>query len=186
MNENEKNIKIEKYVNTFSTKEKLYRLVWSVVYTLFFRFFGSPFLNGWRIFLLRLFGAEIGKGSVVYSSVKILKPNSLKMGEFSCLAPDVKLHLDKTIIGTKVTVSQGTYLCNASHDISYINKPFISKPIIIHDFAWIGAEAFIGMGVTIGEGAVVGARACVFKDVEAWTVVGGNPAKFLKKREIKN
>ena len=40
------------------------------------------------------------------------------------------------------------------------------------------------MGVTIGEGAVVGACAAVFKDVEAWTIVGGNPAKFIKVRQI--
>ena len=43
----------------------------------------------------------------------------------------------------------------------------------------------MGMGVTIGEGAVVGARAAVFKDVEPWTVVGGNPAKVIKNRIIK-
>jgi len=50
---------------------------------------------------------------------------------------------------------------------------------------WIGAGAFVGPGVTIGEGAVVGARSVVTKDVEPWTVVAGNPAKFIKKREIK-
>ena len=42
------------------------------------------------------------------------------------------------------------------------------------------------MGVTVGEGAVVGARAAVFKNIEPWTVVGGNPAKYIKKRVIKN
>lgn len=52
-------------------------------------------------------------------------------------------------------------------------------------FSWVAADAFVGMGVTIGEGAVVGARAAVFKDVEPWTVVGGNPAKFIKKRILK-
>lgn len=44
----------------------------------------------------------------------------------------------------------------------------------------------MGMGVTISNGAVVGARSAVFKDVEPWTVVGGNPAKFIKKRELSN
>jgi putative colanic acid biosynthesis acetyltransferase WcaF len=106
------------------------------------------------------------------------------MGDFSCLGPDVKLHIDKTIIGNKVTISQGSYLCNGSHDISKLNKPFISSPIIIHDFAWIAADCFVGPGITINEGAVVGARSAVFKDVEAWTVVGGNPAKFIKERKI--
>ena len=51
--------------------------------------------------------------------------------------------------------------------------------------SWIGTSAFISMGVTIGEGAVVGACAAVFKDVEPWTVVGGNPAKFIKKRVMR-
>ena len=50
--------------------------------------------------------------------------------------------------------------------------------------SWVAAWAFVGMGVTIGEGAVVGACAVVFKNVEPWTVVGGNPAKFIKKRVI--
>ena len=44
----------------------------------------------------------------------------------------------------------------------------------------------IDLGGSIGEGAVVGARAAVFKDVEPWTVVGGNPAKFIKNRVIKD
>ena len=48
----------------------------------------------------------------------------------------------------------------------------------------MAAEAFVGPGVTIGEGAVVGARAAVFRDVEPWSVVGGNPARFIKKRKI--
>lgn len=58
----------------------------------------------------------------------------------------------------------------------------IKSPIVIADQVWVCADAFIGPGVTIGEGAVVGARACVFKDVEPWSVVGGNPARFIKKR----
>lgn len=61
----------------------------------------------------------------------------------------------------------------------------ISAPIQIEDQAWVAADSFIGMGVTIGQGAVVGARACVFTDVDSWTIVGGNPAKILKKRIIK-
>lgn len=87
--------------------------------------------------------------------------------------------------GANTTVSQGAYLCTASHDITNPLNPLITAPIVIEDQAWIAAGAFVGMGVEIGQGAVVGARATVFKDVEAWTVVGGNPAKFIKKRIIK-
>lgn len=122
----------------------------------------------------------------VYASVKIYYPANLEMKAYSCLASEVDCYnVDKVTIGANTTVSQGAYLCTASHDITNPLHPLITAPIVIEDQAWIGAKAFVGMGVTIGEGAVVGATASVYKDVEPWTVVGGNPAKFLKMREIK-
>ena len=123
--------------------------------------------------------------AVVYSSTRIYAPWNLEMGEHSCLADEVDCYnVNKICIGDNTTVSQKSYLCTASHDITKPNIPLITAPIVIKDQAWIGADAFIGMGVTVGQGAVVGARASVYKDVEAWTVVGGNPAKFIKKRVI--
>ena len=107
------------------------------------------------------------------------------MGEHSCLADEVDCYnVAKVGIGDNTTVSQKSYLCTASHDITKSNIPLITAPIVIEDQAWVGADAFIGMGVTVGQGAVVGARASVYKNVEPWTVVGGNPAKFIKKRTV--
>lgn len=174
-----------KYQDNITLENKIIRRFWSFISALLFRPFGLPQFNFWRILLLKIFGAKIGRGSVVYSSAKVLAPWNLTMGDYSVLGPNVKLHIDKTILGSKVTVSQGVYLCSGSHDITHLNKPFISAPIVLNDFVWIAAEAFIGPGVTVKEGAIVGARAVVFKDVEPWTVVGGNPAKFIKKRELK-
>ena len=112
-------------------------------------------------------------------------PWNLEMDEYSCLGAEVDCYnVDKIKIGAHSMVSQKAYLCAASHDISRSYMPLVTSPIIIKDQAWIAADAFIGMGVTIGQGAVVGARASVFKDVEPWTIVGGNPAKFIKKRVI--
>ena len=88
------------------------------------------------------------------------------------------------VLEAYVTVSQRAYLCTASHNISSTSHEQVASPIIIRKRSWVAAEAFIGPGVTIGEGAVVGARAAVFRDVEPWHVVGGNPAKFIKKRMI--
>ena len=62
--------------------------------------------------------------------------------------------------------------------------PLLKPPIGIGDQAWICADAFVGPGVVVGEGAVVGARAVVTKNVEPWTVVAGNPARFIKKRQL--
>ena len=87
-------------------------------------------------------------------------------------------------IGANQTVSQKSYICTASHDITKSTLPLVFAPVVIEDQVWVGADAFIGMGVTVGQGAVVGARASVYKDVEPWTVVGGNPAKFIKVREV--
>jgi putative colanic acid biosynthesis acetyltransferase WcaF len=87
-------------------------------------------------------------------------------------------------MGANITISQDSYLCTASHDISKIKKPLIFKPIFIGDSAWVAARAIVLPGVRVGDGAVIAAGAVVVKDVEPWTVVGGNPAKVIKKREL--
>jgi putative colanic acid biosynthesis acetyltransferase WcaF len=92
--------------------------------------------------------------------------------------------MDKIKIGSKVAISQRSFLCTGSHDISSLTRPLITKPIIIHDHSWICSEAFIGPGVTISEGAVVAARSVVTKDVKEYEVVGGSPAKFIKIRVL--
>jgi putative colanic acid biosynthesis acetyltransferase WcaF len=135
--------------------------------------------------LLKAFGAKMGKNSNVYSTAKVYYPANLVMGDNTCLASDVDCYnVAPIIIEDNVTVSQGAYLCTASHDIYDSHLPLKSAPIVLKDQVWVGARAFIGMGVTIGQGAVVGATASVYKDVEPWTVVGGNPAKFIKQRSI--
>jgi putative colanic acid biosynthesis acetyltransferase WcaF len=142
--------------------------------------------HGWRRFLLRLFGARIGKGAHPYPSAKIWAPWNLEMGDHSCLGQNVDCYcVDRIKIGSHATVSQYSYLCAATHDYGDANMPLITAPIIIRDGAWLAADVFIGPGVTIGEGAVVGARSSVFQDIEAWTIVAGTPAKFIKKRELK-
>jgi len=83
-------------------------------------------------------------------------------------------------------VSQYSFLCAASRDISSLDKPLMVGAITIGENAWVAADAFVGPGVSIGEGAVVSARASVFKDVQAWAVVAGNPAVFIKQRVVKD
>ena len=180
-------VDLSKYQNALSRKHQIVRLVWGIIWGLFVRWLPRSIGKSWKRFLLRLFGAKIAKTAHVYSSVKIYYPANLIMEEYSCLASDVNCYNVAPIrIGANAIVSQGAYLCTASHDISNPLYPLMTAPIVIEDQAWVAAEAFVGMGVTIGEGAVVGARAAVFKDVEPWTVVGGNPAKEIKKRIIKN
>jgi len=170
-----------------SKKNKIGRFIWNIVYALLFRPFPSKIFSPWRSFLLSLFGAKLKKGSGVYASCKIWAPWNLELGENSWLGPQVDCYNVALVkLGNNCTVSQKSYLCTASHDIYDKNHTLIAAPIILEDNAWIAADVYINMGVTIGQGAVVGARASVYKDVEPWIVVGGNPAKFIKKREMKN
>lgn len=176
-----------RYINHLGRKHQLIRMLWSIVWAISASWLPRSVGSGWKRFLLRLFGAKIASTAVVYSSAKIYYPGNLIMDEYACIASDVDCYNVAPIhIGKFATVSQGAFLCTASHDISSSKHELITAPIDIKDRAWVGAGAFVGMGITIDVGAVVGARAAVFKDVEPWSVVGGNPAKFIKKRVIKD
>ncbi|GAB7257500.1 LbetaH domain-containing protein [Polaribacter sp. OB-PA-B3] len=180
-------MKHDKYQNKLGVKNKLARLLWWFVWNLLFRPFSMPLFKKWRILLLKIFGAKIGKGCKVMASVKIWAPWNLELGDYVAIGFNSFCYNPaKIIVGNRVSISQRAHLCSASHDITKKNNPLITAPIVIKDRAWVAADTFVGMGVTIGEGAVVGARASVFKDVDSWTVVGGNPAKFIKKRVIGN
>ena len=179
-------VDISKYENSLDKKHQVIRLLWGIMWPLLTwvlpRSIGMP----WKRMLLRSFGARIHHTANIYSSARIYYPSNLVMEENSCIASDVDCYnVDLVTIGANSTVSQGAYLCTASHDITNPLHPLITAPIFTKDQAWIGARAYIGMGVTIGQGAVVGATASVYKNVESWTVVGGNPAKFIKKRELR-
>ena len=169
---------------------KLKRVVWNVTAALLFRPFITPVFRKWRIALLRLFGAKIEWNANVYASVKIWAPWMLQMGHRACLGPEVICYnQDCVILEDEAIVSQYSYLCTAGHDVNMMNtadKSLITAPIILKCKSWIGARSFIGMGVEIGEGAVVGATASVYKSVEPWSVVGGNPCKIIKMRKLTN
>lgn len=175
-----------RYRNQLPFQQKLIRYIWGIVYAFLFRLTPRWTMHRWRRMLLRLFGATMDKESKVRPSCHIWLPQNLEMGYLSSLAENVECYCVAPIkIGAYVTVSQGAFLCTASHDITARDMCLTYAPIQIDDQVWIAARAFIGPGVKIGEGAVVGACAVVTSDVSPWTVVAGNPAKFIKKRELK-
>lgn len=181
-----KDVPFEKYVDNYTICNKLHRLCWNMCCAILFRPFALPIFHLWRNFILRCWGAQIGQGSIVHASCNIFAPWNLRIGQRTCLGPhSIIYNPGMIIIGNKVAISQYAYLCTATHDYESKLHTLYYKTISIGDRAWVAAEAFVGPGVTIGEGAVVGARGCVFKNVEPWTVVGGNPAKFIKNREFK-
>lgn len=183
----ETKIDLSKYENHLGRKHQVIRLLWGITWALCASWMPRSMFSGWKRCLLRLFGATIDSTAAVYSSAKVYYPANLIMGRYACIADDVVCYnAAPVIMKDNTTVSQGAYLCTASHDVHNPSHPLITAPIIIEDQAWVAAQAFVGMGVTIGQGAVAGARAVVLKDVEPWTIVGGNPARFIKKRDLSN
>ena len=165
---------------------KLARAVWQVVYWLVFRLTPVP-LHAWRAFVLRLFGASIGKQVRIYPSAKIWAPWNLVMADESCVGPDVDCYcVDRIALGVRAVVSQRAFLCTASHDYNRSGLPLMTAPITLHADTWVTAEAYIGPGVTLNEGAVALARAVVVRDVGPWVVVAGNPARAVKERDKTN
>lgn len=173
-------------VGRVSLKNKIKRTIWNITYYILFRPFPTTLFRPWRVFILKLFGAKIGNGADVYSTVKIWAPWNLNMSEGSCLGPYVICYNQAMVtLESGATVSQYSYLCTAGHDTSHLNNSsdgLIVAPIILHKGAWIGTRAFVNMGIEIGEYAIVGATASVYKNVEAYSIVGGNPSKHIKYR----
>lgn len=169
---------------SFSLGNRLGRALWNLVSLLLFRPSPKPF-HAWRAFILRLFGAKLGRGCHIYPKAVIWAPWNLEVGDETGVADGAILYDQAPIrLGRRVVISQGAHLCTGTHDYENPGFPLYAKPIIVGDQAWIAAECFVHPGVTIGEGAVVGARSVVTKDVPPWMVCAGHPCKPIKPRVL--
>ena len=178
-------IAYKKYVNRFSFRQKVARVLWALARAVLFRPTFARFYPCllWRNLVLRMFGTKTWYQAQYFPTVRIWAPWNLKTGRSVAIDDQVDLYNVAPItLGHMVSISRRAFLCTASHDISNVGRPLTTAPIVIGNGVWIGAEAYVGPGVTIGDGAVIAARAVVVKDVPAWTVVGGNPARFIKER----
>lgn len=167
---------------SFSLLNRFARVCWTVCCTLLFRLSPRP-CHAWRAFLLRLFGAKVGRGAHVYPGAKIWAPWNVEIGDETGIADGATLYSQGKIrIGNRAVVSQGVHLCAGTHDYTHPGFPLLTKPITVGYQVWIATEAFVHAGVTIGEGAVIGARSVVTKDMPPWMVCAGNPCRPLKPR----
>ncbi|MGL5940606.1 MAG: hormogonium polysaccharide biosynthesis acetyltransferase HpsU [Waterburya sp.] len=132
--------------------------------------------NSFRCFLLRLFGAKIGKQVVIRPTVRITYPWKVEIGDYSWIGDDVVLYsLDRIIVGSHCVISQKSYLCTGSHDIADKSFALITAPIKIGNGVWIATDCFIASGVSIGSNSVIGARSSVMKNIPSRQVAWGNP-----------
>lgn len=180
----ELNIADNREAHKYPLTIQIMRVFWAFG-RLLFRLIPRP-LYAPRRFLLRIFGAKVGKQVNIANTATIYFPWNLEIGDWSAIGEQAYIYnLGKITIGEKATVSQRVHLCAGTHDYRDSSMPLLKLPISIGDDAWICAEAFIGPNVTIGIGAVVGARAVVCRDVKSWVVVAGNPASVIRNRDIR-
>jgi len=159
-----------------------YVQLWWIVQAVFFR--PSPqFMYAWRRWLLRLFGAQVGKGVILRPSAHTQFPWKVTIEDNAWIGDQVVLYsLGPIHIGKNAVVSQRSYLCAGSHDMTQIDFPITQQPITIEAECWVATDVFIAPGITIGRGTVVGARSSVFNDLPPGKVCLGSPAKVVKER----
>jgi putative colanic acid biosynthesis acetyltransferase WcaF len=157
------------------------QLWWLVQATLFHT---SPQICfGWRRFLLRLFGANVGRGVLVRPSAEITYPWKVTIGDHSWIGDGVVLYsLAEINIGAHAVISQRSYLCAGSHDPESVTFDQLGKPISIGRQCWIATDVFVAPGVSIGDAAVVGARSTVLHDLPAAMYCYGYPARPVRAR----
>lgn len=165
-------------------RQKVGRAIWMLVGRPIFRL---SFHNwyGFRAWLLRMFGARIGKDVRLRPSVNVEVPWNIDIRDGVTVGDEAILYSLGTItIGERTIISQYAHLCAGTHDHTDRRFPLIRDPIVIGPDAWIGADAYVGPNVTIGHLSILGARSSAYKDLEPQTVYAGNPARPIKKREL--
>jgi putative colanic acid biosynthesis acetyltransferase WcaF len=171
-------------LSPYSRNEKVGRLLWSIVQAVLFRY---SFHNwyGWRAWLLRRFGATLGRNVRVRRTAQFEIPWNVTIGDDVSIGDHAIVYaLGPVRIGARSFLSQYAHLCAGSHDSTSPDYPLLRVPITVGEDCWIAADAFVGPNVTVGDRTVVGARASVFSDLPPDVIAGGNPARPIKPREF--
>jgi putative colanic acid biosynthesis acetyltransferase WcaF len=140
-------------------------------------------MHAWRAMLLRLFGAKLGSDCHFYPKARVWAPWNLTCDDQVTLGDQAEIYNPSpSHLGSHAIVSQGAYLCGATHDYNDPAFPLVSFPIHIGAYSWICARACVAPRVKVGEGAVLGLASVATKDLEPWTVYAGQPAVAVKAR----
>ncbi len=171
-------------VTPYPRREVLLRWLWALVQATLFRWSPRP-LHGFRARLLRLFGADIAAPSqvVIFPTAKVTFPWRLVLAPRAMVGPHVILYnLALVTLRRGANLSQNCHLCAGTHDFLRWDMPLITRPIVIGENAWLGADVFVGPGVTVGDLCVVGARSVVMHDLPPRKICVGQPCRPIKDR----
>lgn len=177
---------ISKYDNSFYNPggTAVKRLLWYYVNAVFFKSALNP-SSGLKCALLRLFGAEVGKGVMIKPSVNIKYPWRLKVGDYTWIGEHAWIdNLDDVIIGANCCISQGAMLLCGNHNYRKSTFDLMTGKITLEDGVWIGAQSIVCPGVLCRSHAVLAVNSVATKNLEPYSVYQGNPALKIKERII--
>lgn len=167
----------------FSLGSRFRRALWNLCRLLLYRPSPRPF-HAWRAMLLRLFGARLGPNTHFYPASRVWAPWNLVCADLVTVADGAEIYNPAPIeLGSHAILSQGAYLCGATHDFDDPAFPLISLRMSIGAYAWICARACVNPGVNVAEGAVLGLGSVATRDLEPWGVYAGIPAVKIKERK---
>lgn len=176
--------KVDPYLQpAFTRSDRLRRLLWNLCWQILYRPSPRP-LHAWRAFLLRGFGAQLGAHCHFYPGARIWAPWHLRCADQVTAADGAEIYNPAPVsFGSHAILSQGAYLCGATHDCDDLRFPLIAHEMHIGAYAWICARASLAPGVQVGEGAVLGLASVATHDLEPWTIYAGAPATPIRARK---
>lgn len=159
-------------------------MIWLVVHALFFGHSLAVF-NGLKCYLLKLFGAEVGKGVIIKPSVKIKYPWFLAIGDYCWIGENVWIdNLSQITIGSNVCISQGAMLLTGNHNYKKARFDLMLGSIIIEDGVWIGAKSVICPGIKCESHSILNVGSVASKSMEAYSIYQGVPAIKIRDRIV--
>jgi putative colanic acid biosynthesis acetyltransferase WcaF len=171
------------YTSNYKSKRNgIVCVIWYFISLFIFQSYFFPFYK-FKKRILILFGANVGKNLVIKPNVIIKYPWNLVIGNNVWIGENAWIdNLDIVTIHDSVCISQSVYLLTGNHNYKSINFDLITKPIVIHNGAWIGAKAVVCPGVIVHSNAIVTVGSILTKNAKPNKVYTGNPAVAFKDR----
>lgn len=178
------------YLNTYKVSNyhpgapMLQQLLWFFIGDFLCRTPVIPF-SAFKVVVLRLFGAKIGKGVVIKPGVKVKFPWRLTVGDHVWIGENAWIdNVAPVIVKNHVCISQDVYLCTGNHDWRDPSFALVTGEIYLEDSSWLAARSVVGPKVTVGRGAVLGIGSVASRSLEPMTIYLGNPARPVKPRKM--
>jgi len=177
-------VNLHSYRKVYASGAPLRGALWYFINLAFFQT-AFPFPVFLKTFLLRLFGASVGKRTVLKPRISIKYPWLLKLGHDVWVGEKVWIdNLAEVNIGDNVCISQGAYLMTGNHNYKKSSFDLIIAPVSVEDGAWVGANAIVCPGITLASHSVITAGSVVTKNTLPFTIYQGNPAQPVRTRSI--